>query len=226
MTKSHMRRINVLSTLALAMFSAASAEDINCSTVKLNQWQVTYIRPAVFPTPSQTVKQHSRDNRPFSDFSACGFTLSSDANSFTIKATSKERLSEVLTLNGDKRILAYIANSYYLDGVGSFTFYVAFNTLSNTLFTDASAFIKDETYDEKQGYIPFKDNTVAYKVNDGPLTPLFFDGEVTLSPSFSDTDVLDVYIVDKLKYNSVPRFTLNLKENSATFWFKSTFPKQ
>lgn len=226
MTNLHMKRVKFLLTLALATFTAASAEDINCSTVKLNQWQVTYIKPAVFPTPSQTVKQHSRDNRPFSDFSACGFTLSSDANSFTIKAISKERLSEVLSLNIDKRILAYNANSYTLDGVGSFTFYVGFNILSNTLFTDASAIIRDEKYGKSQAYIPFKDNTVAYKVNGGPLTPLFFDGEETLSPSFSDTDVLDVYIAEKIRYSSVPRFTLNLKENSATFWFKSTFPKQ
>lgn len=222
---------------ALGISSAAttaSGQEIDCKTVSINMESISYKVKSVFPNPVDksihTTKPMETDKQ--TDFTSCGFIVTADADKVIIRAANNKTLMSLL-YEGEPSIISipygYTGADYgqrgilyqlyleYADG----KFYIDANGMDSSLSYTES--VKRETI-----YRHFNDAVIGYKVDGGPLTPMFYNSIVSSGPIVTDDVVVDFYIM-KAKYktqSSPTRLNFDFTTSTLTMYKDYPFPQK
>jgi len=94
--------------------------------------------------------------------------------------------------------------------------------------TDNENYVSFETEDYISSF--FKDAVIGYKINEGELLPILFDGKLTRKRiSLEDDTVVDIYIKGETSFGDlakIKRITLDLRSNRMTFYKHFQFPEK
>lgn len=210
-------------TVLLALVSTAAAQTVDCSTVEIGSFlSFSYKETAVFPNPSKSVnKSLARENI---DFNTCGYRVLGDQNKIIIKASSMQSLLKLIGQEESKSVsLSMIGLSGYKypsirEGFYSYNVWVDIEPATRKVDT----FRLEDSLAE---LALFKDAAIGYKIDDGPMTPFFYEGKVMPFVYPAGTKVIDFYALRGSYSNGYDRFQLDLSNNIITLWKKYDFPK-
>ncbi len=164
-------------------------------------------RPAVFPEPSKAEIEHT-----FSfgcrDYSA----LVSDG---TFHIVGHSTLEAAYRRLDDVKLVEVSGCVYPNIRVDCYDHYL------KIVFAPSSVTVApDSPYD-----LSFTDAVVGAKVNDGDLTPLYFEAKATLL-SFQQSDRVDIFVKARLRRVSVPRITIDARNREIDVYASATFPEK
>ena len=205
--------------------SSATAQDIDCSTVRLNLPEsLSYKIPGTFPNPSKDEYKLLAIEKI--DFKQCGIDIVSDGKGNTVvNAGSRENLIKLLnkedsdSKNFAMSMVGFSGYKYPTIREGFYSYTVWF------VYSFDSGEVRNlETDETKLSATLLKDATIGYKVNDGPLTPFFYEGKIIPATIPINSKTIDVFAIRKSYSNGVDRIRIDLEKGSYQIWKKHPFP--
>lgn len=212
----------VLTSAIFVVTSAAFAQSVDCSTVKVGSFLILeYKETATFPNPSKSIYK-SLDGEPI-NFNSCGLSVSGDTKKIVIKASS---MADLLKFTGMEKLgrfaVGMVGFSGYKypsirEGFYSYSVYVNLDPVKrevDTLNTSESSAVLSV----------MKDATIGYKIDNGPITPFYYEGKLTPFKFSESTKVIDFYALRRNYNNGYDRISFDIPNNTITLWTEHEFP--
>lgn len=218
-----MRKMILLALLSVA--SVAAAQTVDCSTVKLTSLRsLSYKTPGVFPNPpKEELKLLSLDKV---DFNACGMKIISDGQGYiSVNLGSKANMLKVI--NSDTMDNSLSVAIVGISGYKYPTLRQDFYSYSVWFDYDTSTGVL-KTFDTDSARVAvstLRDASVGYKVDNGPMTPFYYDGKIIPAKLPTNITILDIYALRSSYQDGFDRVRFNIPAGSYEMWKTYPFPR-
>lgn len=215
-----------MALLALVLTgTVAGAQNIDCSTVQLDSIDsLWYDGPGNFPNTKENV-YISLDIDKI-DFNQCGLTVSSDGiGNWTVNAGSREKLASFLKAkNSDESYfhVLMVGDTGYQYPTLKQGYY--FHSVSFMFDLDSNEVYNPQSDEDLFSQAFLNDATIGYKVNDGPITPYFYKGEIIPATLPVNTKTIDIFSIRKGRPIGSDHVRIDLEKGSYQVWKEFAFP--